>query len=276
MDFDFDSPENVITTKTPSVKSINAGIANIGAGLWISDENAKICKWKKDSLDQYRNTKSHNINGIGNITPGYVILNPRMLILQRSLLLKVVTKTGQILRAWIAKESKENDKYACVKKYMILFVDKNNDPLHEIPLQLTAKGCFQFEFDQQYCEFRRAITQAYNGGRSKLMRNSWYSMCVFAPTFESMARGIGKACITTGFEEPTKEIWLSFCIGRRDDLANQFWPNIENDSITYKEYAYMLYCETEKSCKEKGWWRKTEEGYDEVGEDNTVCVYSCF
>ena len=31
---------------------------------------------------------------------------------------------------------------------MILFVDQDNNPLHEVPLQLTAKGCFQFEFDQ--------------------------------------------------------------------------------------------------------------------------------
>jgi len=32
-----------------------------------------------------------------------------MLILQRSLLLKVVAKTGCVLRAWIAEESKEGD-----------------------------------------------------------------------------------------------------------------------------------------------------------------------
>jgi hypothetical protein len=174
-----------------------------------------------------------------------------------------VAKTGQILRAWIAKESKEGDKYVCAKKYMILFVDDNNDPLHEIPLQLTTKGCFQLEFDQQYCDFREVITLAYNDNTSKAMSNSWYSMCVFAPTFESMACGMGEACITTGYEKPTKENWLSFCIGRRNDLANKFWSNIEEyDPITYRQYVYDLYCETHKSCQAKGWWGKTEN--DEV------------
>ena len=90
------------------------------------------------------------------------------------------------------------------------------------------------------------------------MINSWYSMCVFVPTFESMVRGIGKACITTGYEKPSKENLLSFCVGRRTDLANTFWSNIQNDDpITYKQYIYTLYCETQKSCQAKGWWRKT-------------------
>jgi hypothetical protein len=272
MDFNFDSQENVITTKTPSVKAINNG----GAGLWISNENAEICKWKKDSLNQYINTRPYNIKTNEGDIPGYTIRNPRMLILQRSLLLKVVTKTGKILRAWIAKESKEGNMYACVKKYMVLFVDKNNNPIHEIPLQLTAKGCFQLEFDKQYCEFRKAITLAYNGNSSKSMSNTWYSMCVFVPTFESMARGIGKACITTGFEKPTKENWLSFSVGRRNDLANKFWSNIQdNDPTTYKQYVYTLYCETQKSCQAKGWWRKVAN--DEVDSgDITDCLRTDF
>jgi hypothetical protein len=257
MDFNFDSQENVITAKTPSVKPINDGTTN-GTGLWISDENAEICKWKKDWDHHYKNTIPHNIKGREGDISGNTIINPRMLILQRSLLLKVVGKTGQILRAWIAKESKEGDKYACVKKYMILFVDNNNNPLHEIPLQLTAKGYFQMEFDQQYCDFRKIITQVYNEERSKTMSNSWCSMCIFEPTFKSMARGIGKACITTGYEKPTKENWLSFCIGRCNNLANKLWTNIQDDDpITYKQYIYNLYCETQKSFQAKGWWRKT-------------------
>jgi hypothetical protein len=81
-------------------------------------------------------------------------------------------------------------------------------------------------------------------------------MCVFAPTFESVTRGMAEACITTGYGKPTKENWLSFCIGRRDDFANNFWSNIpEDDPITYKQYVYYWYCETQKSCLEKGWWR---------------------
>jgi hypothetical protein len=64
------------------------------------------------------NTISYNkVNEEGEdiVIPGRVVVNPRMLILQRSLLLKVVAKSGHILRVWIAKESKEGAMYACVK-----------------------------------------------------------------------------------------------------------------------------------------------------------------
>ena len=70
------------------------------------------------------------------------------------------------------------------------------------------------------------------------MEDSWYSMCVFVPTFKSMMRGEGskqkEACITTGYEKPTKENWVSLCIGRRTDFANMFWP----DDLTYAQYVY--------------------------------------
>jgi len=85
-----------------------------------------------------------------------------MLILQRSLLSKVEVKTGRVLRAWLAKEGKDENTCACVRKCMLLFADRDNNPLHEGPLQLTAKGCFQFEFDQQICEIRSVVTKVYN------------------------------------------------------------------------------------------------------------------
>ena len=52
---------------------------------------------------------------------GYIISNPRILILQRSLLLKVETRTGRILRAWVAGESKEENTYVCQKVHGLVF-----------------------------------------------------------------------------------------------------------------------------------------------------------
>ena len=86
--------------------------------------------------------------------------------------------------------------------------------MHEVPLQLTARGCFQYEFDQKLCKFKTAYNE-----KAAFMKNSWFSMCVFVPTFKSMMRGEGskqnKACFTTGYKNPTTENWLSFCVGRR-------------------------------------------------------------
>ena len=68
------------------------------------------------------------------------------------------------------------------------------------------------------------MTKAYNE-KVTFMKDSWYSMCVFVPTFKSMMRGERskqKACIINDYEKPTKENWLSLCIGRCTDLANKF------------------------------------------------------
>jgi hypothetical protein len=236
---------------TPAIK-----VLNDDAKLWISDENFEMCRWREDRKTLIPHTLKEDVRG-------NIILNPRMLILQSSLLLKVETKTGRILRAWIARESKEENTYMCVRKYMILFVDEDNNPLHEDPLQLTARGCFQFEFDKQLCEFKTEMTKAYNE-KAIFMKNSWYSMCVFVPTFKSMMRGEGnkqkKACITTGHEIRTKENWLSLCVGRRNDPANKFWTvdDYYDEGHTYAQYVYKLYNKTRESCKAKGWWKREE------------------
>jgi len=92
------------------------------------------------------------------------------------------------------------------------------------------------------------MSKTYNE-KAIFVKDSWYSMCVFVPTFESMMRGEGskqkKACITTEYENSTKDNWLSLCVGVR---ADTFWP----DDLTYVQYVYKLYCETRESCKAVG------------------------
>jgi hypothetical protein len=241
MEFNFDSEEHITTAKTPSIKVLNEE-----PQLWISDECAEICQWKLDGIP-------HDINTEKGVISGNIINKPRMLILQRSSLLKVETDTGRIVKVWTNKDKKD-ETYNCVRKYLILFVDRDNNPLHEIPVQLTARGCFQFEIDRQLCEFRSTITKVYNDKAAR-MNDAWYSMCIFVPTFHSMMRGEGakqrKACITTGYKTPTKDNWLSLCVGKRDDLANKFWSDAEG---TYVEQVYKLYCDTKNTSEAKGWW----------------------
>jgi hypothetical protein len=228
MEFNFGCEENIQTPKPPSAK-----VLNDEAKLWISDECADVCEWKIDGIPHPLKTKKGVISG-------NIIHDPQILVLQRSLL-KAETKTGRIVKIWTSKDKKE-ETYTCIRKYMILFVNKNNSPLHKVSLQLIAKGCFQFEFDWQLCEFRSMITKVYTQKGTR-MKDAWYSMCVFVPTFQSMIRGEGikqtKACIATEYEKPTKDNWLSQCVGRRD---NKF----ESENLSYAQYIHKLYCDTQK------------------------------
>jgi len=101
MEFNFDSEDNIKATKTPAIK-----VLNNDAKFWISDENVHLCWWREDKKALIPHTLKTEQEDV--TLSGYIISNPRMLILQRSLLLKLETRTGSILRAWVAGESKEH------------------------------------------------------------------------------------------------------------------------------------------------------------------------
>jgi hypothetical protein len=89
---------------------------------------------------------------------------------------------------------------------MVMFVDNDNNPLHEIPVQLTARGCFQFKFDKQLSLFSSYMVDAYNNDQKKnatTMKNYWHSMCVFAPRFQSLMRGGGNK-VKPALQQDTK------------------------------------------------------------------------
>jgi len=99
MEFNFDSEDNIKAAKNPSVKVLIAD-----AKLWISDECVVMCNLKGNPIPHDIESAKECVTIVGNIIP-----NPRMLILHRSLLLKVKTMSGRILRASIANKNKEGD-----------------------------------------------------------------------------------------------------------------------------------------------------------------------
>jgi hypothetical protein len=165
--------------------------------------------------------------------------------------LKINEETGFTVDMWVKgdnqhKRADGKNMYACVRRYFIIFLDENNAPLHnpEQPIQLTARGYFQMEFDKMYMFFRSTMVKAYNESTKKNatnMNDAWHSMCVFAPIFKSEMRGPSKdkqskACITSGYDKPTKDNWLTMCVGKSGDLTQQ---------------VYKIHCEN------KDWWKKS-------------------
>lgn len=262
--FDFDSDDNRTSAKTPALKAIGGGIKDkngkvIGAGLWMAHENAEICQWKKDCTDTcdyscmdhlkgmtYHGVDTKKVDDDGNdiIIPGSVILKPRMLVIGRSPLLKISEDSGYTVGVWVKGDNRfkgpdgKKNLYACVRRYFIIFVDEDNKPLHDInqPIQLTARGYFQMEFDKMLMFFRSTMIKAYCEAMKKNatnMKEAWHSMCVFAPLFKSEMKGPSKdkqskACITYGFDKPTKDNWLTMCVGRNKEAQDIYKIHVEN------------------------------------------------
>lgn len=234
MAFNFDSETNVVVNKIPSAKAINKKFCkNKGAGLWIADDNMQSCGWRKtcepdcDDVcnEHYYGTARHVISAAEDDIEGRGILNPRICVIRRTNLLRLNDK-GKFMGNWVKGDGEKKDengkkKFTCARRYLLVFVDEKNKPLHEDPIQLTAKGTFQVEFDKNLLAFRKDIVAAYSKAmkrRSGAMKELWYAMCVFAPTFESKLVGSqgmrSEACAVKSYIVPTDQDWLKLCVGR--------------------------------------------------------------
>lgn len=232
--FNFDSESNIISNKIPAAKAINKNFCRKkGAGIWIADDNMIACGWTRncsddcsdDCVEHFKDTAPHCVMSSEEEISGRGIINPRICVIRRTKLLRLTDK-GVFAGFWVKgdgeiKDEKGVKKYTCARRYLLMFLDQNNEPLHKDPIQLTAKGTFQVEFDSNLIKFRDDIKKAYAKSmkrRSGSMNELWYAMCVFVPTFES--KMVGKAgfqslaCAVKSYLVPTEDDWLTLCVGR--------------------------------------------------------------
>lgn len=269
--FNFDSETNIVSTKIPSVKAINKYFCGKrgAAGLWIADDNMLSCEWKKsckdcqdDCVDHFIKTEKHCVTSLDGEISGRGIVNPRINVLRRTELLRMCN--GKIEGKWIKGDGDVTDehgirKYTCVRRYLLVFMDENNKPLHTTPIQLTAKGTFQVDFDNSLKEFRTAMHTAYGKSMKRrigFMKELWYAMCVFVPQFESKLVGKlnlkSEACVIKDYLVPDETNWLSMCVGRIPEI---------------NEIISIMYDESES-------WEKKNSGKIQSFDDDSVSVFS--
>lgn len=273
--FNFDSESNITSTKIPSAKSINKffGGTRGCAGLWIADDNMEACKWKKECTancsiqcnEHYVNTIEHVVQASEGIM-GRGVKNCRIIVLHRTRLIRLSSEKNYYCGFWVKGDGEEKDdsgkkKYVCARRYLLLFLDENNEPLHEEPIQLTAKGMFQMDFDNTLMKFREEIKNAYVKSMNRKngrMNDLWYAMCVFCPTFESKMVGKqnlkSEACSVKSYIIPTESNWINLCVGR---------------NIKVNEIVNLMYNDTE-SWKEK---YNTEKSQEEIEDNCSVKSY---
>jgi hypothetical protein len=160
----------------PAIKVINQ---NNFFGLWIADDNKS--KMKVTDEKAYENMSiSFEIQSFKQPVPGRLFRRPRLVICHVSpLLMKpntFVLETRQMGNVengktdnsdlppsdfgWIGVrlfdsnvwKAAKNDLYIC-RMFLVLFVDENNRPIHEHPVQLTAKKKFSKCFFEMYEKF---------------------------------------------------------------------------------------------------------------------------
>jgi Family of unknown function (DUF5895) len=167
----------------------------------------------------------------GTTEVGILLKQPRMVMTPISQLgmfdrtASAKTESLVVIGNW-NRDLKGNPDVSNFQVYLVVFVDNQNQPLHDIPLKLTAKGSHQASLAEHWQKSCTAVALAHAQAMKVPFRprNEIYNaLCVFVPTIVRKLVGESKkspACYIDGFVQPTADNWQEFFLGSHEDIAD--------------------------------------------------------
>jgi Family of unknown function (DUF5895) len=221
----FASPEYCNpNAKLPFVQSLR-GENPSECCFFVSFDQMAKASWLNvpETLDSYTFSS-------GAIERGLIFRQPRMLVAPKSRLLAARTVKGdngnsavEILGEY--RDFKGQSGITNIQIFEVLLLDRDNCPLHEIPLQYIAKGSTQATFATHYQQFLLEITMCHaqaNGISTRPRTLEFNALCVFQFEVVRELAGNGQkayACKIASHIKPTIDNWESFFLGRSDERA---------------------------------------------------------
>ena len=180
------------------------------AGFFVTDENAERAGLTPD--DRWirfgkRFGASDRLEGWRTVSPAFCI------IAQSPLYLKPRKKEDKRI---ILFEAEKYDKqiFTTLVRYLLIFLDNNNNPLHYTPLQFTAKGSVGGSFAAEIKKLRQQIDVV----TKKPMNGKFYALWRFCLSLDTkiMGEGTESSWVTTvaGHEPFTAENHSQYFFGR--------------------------------------------------------------
>jgi hypothetical protein len=208
----------------PYVQAVRGETDPKHCGYFIPASQLELAGWRGTPT-----TIAYTYNS-GESETGLLLTAPRMVIATASPLgtfnrqETLKEKSLVIVGEW-DKSHKQNPNYGNFQIYLILFLNEQNRPLHEIPFRLTAKGAHQGTLSQQWQKSCRDVMRHLAAATGKTYRppnEKLMSLFVFQPIFQR--RPVGKiqkspACCVDDYVKPTPANWMEFFLGVQDDLA---------------------------------------------------------
>jgi Family of unknown function (DUF5895) len=188
-------------------------------GIFVTTEQAEEASWK-----DYRVYPSytHELK-TGDELAGFLIPNPRLLVIQSGEMLKLERDTGKIVGTYEKGDNKRG--YKAGQKHLVMFLGEDNKPLHEHPFAWTIKsGVMQAQFSINLREFRKQFEKAWSqsrGEKNGAKSNRFHALTVFEFFIgvEMMGEGSNSnnAAVIKGFVTPTPETVKSLFVGYDED-----------------------------------------------------------
>lgn len=126
---------------------------------WVKGEDIPIHPLSKASIELGYVARAVNV----------VVINHSDLEVQQKVddrwrFMGVAYEKGQHTAAGQTYEQSKDDRespYRQIRRYLLLFLDYDGNPLHSKPVQFTAKGAFGFSFNQEIQSFHKELGGAY-------------------------------------------------------------------------------------------------------------------
>jgi Family of unknown function (DUF5895) len=209
------------------VQALRGEVDPSHCGYFVSLSQMEKSGWR--NIDPSQLT-TYTFNS-GTTEVGMLLKQPRMVLTPISQLgmfdrtASAKTESLVVVGNW-NRDLKGNPDIGNFQVYLVVFLDEQNQQLHDIPLKLTAKGSHQASLAEQWQKSCTAVALAH----SKAMgvpfrpRNEIYNaLCVFVPVITRKLVGESKkspACYIDGFDKPTTDNWQKFFLGNQEDIAD--------------------------------------------------------
>lgn len=220
--------------RLPRIQALRGTTAKM-CGYFVAINQMAGAGWK--DFDE-KQLVTYTFESTGTEEQGILIPNPRMLVCPKTPVLGFDRKQSKdskstvILGRYIP-EMKSDENVTNLQYFQVFLLDKNNQPLHQIPFSYKATGANQASFSVHWQEFCRELNNCHsivNGIPAKQKDVRFYSLGVFC--FKTAREQVGDkqksfACRVVDHERPTIENWRDYFIGFNLVNRQYVWDSLE-------------------------------------------------
>ncbi len=168
----------------------------------------------------------------GQTEVGILLQQPRMIltpICQLGAFDRQASQTEEtlvVLGEWDRAKHSNDPNAGNFQIFLVMFMDANKQPLHDIPLRLFAKGSHQATLSIEWQKFCTSVARCQAEANKTLFRPKnevFNALCIFQPII--IRKSVGDkvkspACYIDGYVHPTVLNWQSFYMGTDERLAD--------------------------------------------------------
>ena len=168
----------------------------------------------------------------GQTEVGILLQQPRMIltpICQLGAFDRQASQTEEtlvVLGEWDRAKHSKDPNAGNFQIFLVMFMDANKQPLHDIPLRLFAKGSHQATLSIEWQKFCTSVARCQAEANKTLFRPKnevFNALCIFQPII--IRKSVGDkvkspACYIDGYVHPTVLNWQSFFMGTDERLAD--------------------------------------------------------